>query len=259
MEVFKSRLVGKRVIALRTLEIELERPPGFTFKAGQYANVSFPVDYAEKEAYTRTLTISSAPYEKTITFILRASESDFKKRVFRAQIGEEFEVEGPFGDFTLDGSESSQILFIAGGMGISPFTSMIKDALFTGDMHDMRLLYICRRPEEAPFLRMFEAWDELNDNFKFTPIMTRSENPANSTGERHEHMTEELIAKYLPERYSDTIYIAITACRLTLRLLFLSAAMSVRCSFTTGRTVTSQLRPVIAAIIFGPSPALSNS
>jgi ferredoxin-NADP reductase len=209
MQVFKSRLLGRKIIALATLEIELEKPEGFNFKAGQYANVSFAgVDTMEKQLYTRTLTISSAPYEKTITFILRASESAYKKRMFAATIGTEFELEGPFGDFTMDLSKGDKVMFIAGGMGISPFTSMIKESLATGDAHAMQLLYLCRRPEEAPFLKMFEALDELNDNFKFTPIMTQSEKSTATAGGKHAHMTGELVERNLPEKSPDDFYIA---------------------------------------------------
>jgi ferredoxin-NADP reductase len=208
MAIFISRLLGRRIIARDTVEIELERPEKFTFEAGQYANVSFVgYDKAEKSSTTRTFTISSAPYEETITFILRITDSQYKKRILATPIGTEFEIEGPFGDFTLEKSKSGNITFIAGGMGVAPFISMIKEALARKETRTLRLFYFCRRLEEAPFLEMFNAWSELNKNFEFIAIMTKPEKPA-SDDNAHKHMTAELLQEHMPDTYDGDFYIA---------------------------------------------------
>ncbi|KKU38554.1 MAG: Oxidoreductase, 2Fe-2S and FAD/NAD(P) binding domain protein [Candidatus Amesbacteria bacterium GW2011_GWA1_46_35] len=74
-------------------------------------------------------TISSSPTENFLQFTTKyREESDYKKALWQKRAGDSLEINGPFGSFVLDEKDTSPRLFIAGGIGITPFRSMIKYA-----------------------------------------------------------------------------------------------------------------------------------
>lgn len=98
----------------------LEKPPGFTFYTGQYLNVELHGD-------TRDFTISSSPAEDFLMITTKKSISQFKKSLESLTAGDIITTSHPAGTFILDETESA--VFMAGGIGITPFRSMIKYAL----------------------------------------------------------------------------------------------------------------------------------
>lgn len=97
-----------------------EKPLGFYFYPGQY------LDY-ELEKDTRAFTISTSPTEDFLMLTAKKGPSEFKKALSKLKPGSEITTSHPVGTFILD--ESSPAVFIAGGIGITPFRSMIKYAL----------------------------------------------------------------------------------------------------------------------------------
>ena len=96
----------------------LEKPPDFNFYPGQYLDIILKG--------TRAFTISSSPTEDFLMITPQKGISEFKKCLASLKPGNTIESSHPAGTFTLD--ESSPAVFIAGGIGITPFRSMIKYA-----------------------------------------------------------------------------------------------------------------------------------
>jgi len=153
----RTKLIRKKEIAEGTTEILLERPEGFRFKPGQYALIILP---ELTEGNRRELSIASSPNdEKQLRFAFRNSESSFKKGVLKLEIGSTLEIEGPYGLFTLQKNESNVVL-IAGGIGITPFMSMMRFAAEEKAPVHITLISINPSDEKTPFkedLRRFEA------------------------------------------------------------------------------------------------------
>jgi ferredoxin-NADP reductase len=82
----------------------------------------------------------------------RARDSAFKRVLRALPHGAPVELDGPFGSLTLHGDRSRPAVFIAGGIGITPFMSIIKQALHDDLPQVMTLLYSNRRPQDAAFL-----------------------------------------------------------------------------------------------------------
>ncbi len=121
-------------------------------------------DYGTNE---RRFTISSAPYEGVITITTRNSSSEFKQSLFSLQAGDVIDAYGIQGNFQWRGEDNA--LFVAAGIGITPFYSILKQQLHERKSLAARLIY-GHKPEDAPFLEMFETWQQRHPEFWFNDI-----------------------------------------------------------------------------------------
>src|SRR5579884_245909 len=138
---------------IRTFFFKPEIPVQFT--AGQYAEWSLPHPHADKRGAKRWFTISSSPNEPllSITTKLDAEKgSSFKKRLFQLQPGYEATLNGPFGDFVLPKLIQTPLIFVAGGIGITPFHSMLQWLAETNETRPIKLLYAVRSEDEIIFI-----------------------------------------------------------------------------------------------------------
>ena len=107
-----------------------EKPAGFAFYPGQYLDIKLPVNDPNgdtKGGDTRAFTISSSPTEDFLMITPKKGISPFKKFMENLKTGDSMESSHPAGTFTLD--ETSPAVFLAGGIGITPFRSIIKSCL----------------------------------------------------------------------------------------------------------------------------------
>jgi glycine betaine catabolism B len=98
----------------------------------------------------RSFSLSSSPSEKGhIDVTCKISDTPFKQALARLRPGDPAEVFGPLGAFLLDAHRPG--VFLAGGIGITPFRGMFRYAADTNDKQPRRLLYSARVPEELVF------------------------------------------------------------------------------------------------------------
>lgn len=168
-------LSDRREVAERTLEFRFVKPKGMTFKAGQFMDVTL-IDPPESDAEgnTRGFSINSAPDDPDLIFTTRLRDTAFKRVLRSMPLGTGVKVEGPFGSFTLHNNESRPAVLLAGGIGITPFRSIVRLAAHEKLRHRIVLFYANRRPEDAPFLDELSHFERENANFTFVPIMTRT-------------------------------------------------------------------------------------
>lgn len=126
----------------------LEKPKGFSFYAGQYLDVELGDD-------TRAFTISSSPTERFLMITPKKGITPFKKYLENLKPGDEITTSHPAGTFTLD--ESSPAVFLAGGIGITPFRSMIKYAMDQKLTTPITLFY-SNSDDEFLFKRELHGW-----------------------------------------------------------------------------------------------------
>ena len=95
------------------------------------------------------------------------------KRAFKAlPIGSTATLEGPFGSLTLHNNRARSAVFIAGGIGITPFMSILRQAAKDQTPQRLLLLYSNRRPEDAAFLAELQQLELRNQNFRMVATMT---------------------------------------------------------------------------------------
>jgi len=150
----KLKLVEKREEAKGTVSFFWEPEKPLKYLPGQYFYITLPkLSFPDPRGSTRHFTLSSSPTEPPllrITTRLR-EQSGFKKSLDDLEIGQETEGEGPNGTFVLDESEKGSHIFLAGGIGITPFRSMVKYCLDKNTGSKITLIYSCSMPEEIVF------------------------------------------------------------------------------------------------------------
>jgi ferredoxin-NADP reductase len=127
--IFHTPLVHRHEVAERTIAFEFTKPAGWTFKAGQFIDmtlVSPPETDAEGDK--RGFSIASAPEEPTLMVASRMRDTAFKRDLQKVPLGTTVTIEGPFGSLTLHNNPARAAVILAGGIGITPFRSILIDA-----------------------------------------------------------------------------------------------------------------------------------
>jgi len=153
MATFTTKLKKRETLAEGTMGFYLEKPADFQFKAGQYMDITL-VDPPETDAEgnIRSLSIASAPEEDHLLFATRMRDTAFKRFLRTAPIDTAIKVEGPVGSFILHNNPAKPAVFLAGGIGITPFSSIVRHAAKARLPHRLYLFYSNRRPEDAAFM-----------------------------------------------------------------------------------------------------------
>jgi ferredoxin-NADP reductase len=121
---------------------------------------------------TRTFSLVRAPTVGIPTVTTRMTGSAFKETLARVPIGTELTVVGPNGTFTLPRESKRPLVFHAGGIGITPFFSMVEEATLRALPHRITLVYSNRAPSSAAYLADLKGFSVQNPNFRFLPTMT---------------------------------------------------------------------------------------
>ncbi len=111
--------------------------------AGQFLFYTFPHNSPDNRGITRYFTISSAPFEQDIVITTRISadkSSTFKIELSNMKIGDKIEITDPDGDFTVEDPKQKYI-FISGGIGITPYRSILLDIDHRNSPINATLLY----------------------------------------------------------------------------------------------------------------------
>ncbi len=194
---FSIALLRREEVAAGTSAFHFEKPQGFEFRAGQFAELSL-IDSPETDAEgnTRQFSLASAPEERELMFTTRMRDSAFKRALGRAPEGTQVKLEGPFGDFVLPRDSSRPLVFLVGGIGITPFRSMVLHAARARLPHRIFLFYSNRQPEDAPFLGELKMLESQNPNYRMIPTMTNAEpSPVLWSGERG-YITAEMVVRH---------------------------------------------------------------
>ena len=202
---YTTSLICKEDVARGTVGIHLKKPEGFTFKAGQAVYVTLPVlKEADGKGRARTFSIASAPDDADLMIATRLTDSALKRSLASLPVGSAVEVEGPYGDLTLHDDVTHPAVFLAGGIGITPFRSMIRDAAKHGRIRDLYLFYSNRSSEDAAFL--FELGQAARENPGFKLVATMTD--AGDWRGEHGFITREMIERHVGDIASPVFYLA---------------------------------------------------
>lgn len=170
-----ASLIDSREIARDTLLLQVERPDGFSFKAGQSIDLEIKEPPETDDLGTvRTFTIASAPHETELAIVSRLRDTAYKRSLRRLKPGAELSIDGPFGDMTLHSRSERPAVMLAGGIGVTPFRSMIMHATHEKLPHEITLFYSCRRPADAAFLEELTEVADEGDRISLVPTMTKT-------------------------------------------------------------------------------------
>jgi ferredoxin-NADP reductase len=209
MGTIPMKLKERKQIAEGTMGFWLEKPAGFDFKPGQAMEVKLnnPPE-TDAEGNTRAFSIASAPYEPAIMFATRMRDTAMKRSLKEIALGTELEIDGPWGDLKLQTRATRPAVFIAGGIGITPFRSMVLDATKNKLAQKIWLFFSNRRPEEAPFLDDLTRAEKENPNFKMIATMTEMEKSSRLWDGKRGFVTKEMIGESIPDWSAPIFYLA---------------------------------------------------
>ncbi len=174
MAYWKVKLIGKTVIAENTVAFRFEKPAGLKFMAGQYLGISFNKLVKPDSLSIKSFSIASSPKDKFLEIATRMRNTGFKQTLASKKIGSLIDIEGPYGQFTLHTNSKRGAVFIAGGIGITTFRSIIKNALAANSKIKMMLIWSNKKPATAPYLDETQKWAQNSPNFKLITTMTQA-------------------------------------------------------------------------------------
>ena len=197
---FKSRLKEKEHLAEGTMGFYLAKPEGFQFKPGQYVDITL-VDPPETDAEgnIRSFSIASAPEDEHLLVATRMRDTAFKRVLRMAPFDIEVSMEGPMGSFTLHNNAAKPAVFLAGGIGITPFLQHHPARNQSRLPHHLYLFYSNRRPEDAAFMNVLHELAKANPNFHFIPSMSEMDKSAQTWNGESGFINQGMLARHLPK------------------------------------------------------------
>jgi ferredoxin-NADP reductase len=204
-----ANLVGREQIAHDTMAFHFDKPNGFEFRAGQAMDITLldPPE-TDSEGNIRTFSIASPPFENRLTVATRMRNTAFKRVLKGGRLGITVKIDAPSGSLTLHNNASKPAVFLAGGIGITPFLSIVRQASHDKLSHELNLFYSNRRPEDTPFLDMLMGLQATNPHFHFVPTVTQAEKShLRWTGETG-LINGTMLTKSIPDLRAPIYYIA---------------------------------------------------
>jgi ferredoxin-NADP reductase len=199
-----TNLLARKEICRGTWEFTLAKPAGVEYRAGQNINLKLPVLlHEDHKGPRRTFTLASAPHEEHWMIATRMTGSGFKKTLLELPLQTELEYLGPTGSLTVQDGFSSHV-FLAGGIGITPFRSMVLDLLSQPTPVTAFLFYANRNRDSIAYHDLF--LDQASRR-TFNYIPTLNDEPDSAwTGERR-ILGIELLQHYLKNLDQHAYYI----------------------------------------------------
>lgn len=128
------------------------------YVAGQFTELYLPHQNRDNRGDKRFYTLSSSPTEELLAITTKfAAEngSSFKQALQALEPGASVELASPMGDFVLPKDPSIPLTFVAGGIGCTPFRSMLQYCLDSGEKRDITVIYGAGQPQELAFEKLF--------------------------------------------------------------------------------------------------------
>jgi len=209
MPDYRAKLLNKETVAEGTMAFSFAKPAGFDFKPGQSSDLTLlnPPE-TDAEGNVRTFSIVSAPSESDLTFATRMRDTAFKRALRNMAPGTEIKLEGPMGSFNLHKNAAKPAVLLAGGIGITPFMSMVREAARRQGPHQIYLFYSNRRPEDTAFLDELTALQKQNANFHLIATMVEMDKSKQSWNGERGFIDAAMLQRHLPELNGPIYYIA---------------------------------------------------
>jgi ferredoxin-NADP reductase len=145
------------------------------FRPGQYFFITLlDPPYEDEKGPRRHITVVTSPNDRGVLGLCtRLRDTAFKRSLQELTVGAEVEVEPPKGKFVLPEDASRPLVFVAGGIGITVFWSMLQYIHEESLPHRVTLLYSNRNRAETAFLEELQALEQENRDFRLVPTMTQ--------------------------------------------------------------------------------------
>lgn len=208
MPSYRIRLIRSEAVAEETMAFHFEKPEGFTFKAGQFGDWKL-IDPPETddEGTIRAFSFAGAPYEKTLLLATRMRDTAFKRVLRAMQPGAEILLDAPAGSFTLHNNASIPAVFLAGGIGVTPVRSIVRQAAHDRLPHRIFVFDANNRPEDAAFLDDLKQAEQENPNYTLIATMAQMEKSRRGWDGATGYITQELLENAIGDLSRPIYYV----------------------------------------------------
>ena len=206
---YQSRLLSRVEVAQNTMAFHFVKPAGFEFKPGQSVDLTLvnPPE-TDSEGNTRTFSIACATFENQLIFATRMRDTAFKRSLKKMELGTVVNMNSAMGSFTLHKNSAKPAVFLAGGIGITPFSSIVRQADHDRAPHKLYLFYSNRRPEDAAFLETLLELEKSNPNFRLIATMTQMPNSKKKWDGETGLIEKDMLSRHLGNLQGPIYYVA---------------------------------------------------
>ncbi|MEN9649430.1 MAG: hypothetical protein RL094_397 [Candidatus Parcubacteria bacterium] len=203
----KLTLVAKRALSPDIHEFEFSSTEKIQFDPGQYLEWTLAHQGPDSRGNRRYFTVASSPTEQTIKLGIRLAPekgSSFKNALVGLEVGHAIFAGQIAGDFVLPKDTSKKIVFVAGGIGVTPFRSMAKYLIDSGEKRDVTLFYAAMTPQSFVYSDVFAEAAQKFGMKTVNVLSGAKEIPQGWNGEAG-FLTADMIKKYILE-YTDHLF-----------------------------------------------------
>ena len=205
---YRGKLISKKQMThdIFELRIELLEPTDIEFIAGQYAQLESE-EYKGHEAVMRAYSISSVPSDhRHVEFMIRKVPGgicttwvfDYLKE------GQEVRLSGPYGEFHLRPTEAP-ILFIAGGSGMAPIWSMLREMKETGNSRKAMYFFGAQTQKDLFLVDELRQLEKEMPNFRFVPALSNEPSDTGWSGDTG--LITDVVARHVPDASQHEAYL----------------------------------------------------
>lgn len=196
MQKFAISLQSKTQLSPDCWQFNFSKPADFSYLAGQYVLWEIPHPNPDNRGIKRLFTLASSPKENQLIFISKFFDpsSTYKQAMLAQEIKTINFISSPLGDFTLPQDKKTPLVFIASGVGCTPFRALLEE----DNTRNITMFYSNQTSSNTPLLDYFQ-----NQPIKLYPFLTRQELP----GFGHGYFTQEIFTKHIPAPLNSNYYL----------------------------------------------------
>ncbi len=206
MQGYTLTLKEMRDVADGTRLFIFDKPEGYVFEAGQYVAMEVPMIEGidlDKRGLIRSLSIASAPCESELFFSMRRSMSSFKQVCWAMTPGMTVTITKAVGFFTVPKDNQKPIIFLVGGIGVTPVRSILKQAEYEKSVRDFTFFYSNRFTKDAAFNE--EMKNIKLDHFRYVTVLSKSTDACSEMNDERGYICADMLKKYIKD-VSDSLY-----------------------------------------------------
>jgi glycine betaine catabolism B len=206
----KLALAKRTALSSDIYEFDFIPDEKFVFIPGQYMEWTMYHKNSDVRGSRRFFTIASSPTEEKIKLAIRLAKdrsSSFKTALMNLKEGEGVFASHVMGEFVLPIDKDKNIVLVAGGIGITPFRSMIKHLHNLREKRNITLFYVSNNPESFVYMDVFNEASE-SVGLKTVRVLSGAKDiPADWNGETG-FITPDMLKKYVSEFTNSLCYIS---------------------------------------------------
>lgn len=208
MAIYDVKLTHRKQVADGTTQFFFTKPADLKYRAGQFFDVILDKSSpdAQKSTWAHGFSFVSAPYEDYVSAATRMRNSPFKNAIAKVPDGAPVKLEAVWGEFVLPHKPQAPVVYLTGGIGVTPVRSMIAQATHDGSAQDLTLIYANRTPGFAAFVPELRGFAKANPHFKF--VETYTQQPSTDASAEHGHVDEAMIRRHVKDVDNSVYYLS---------------------------------------------------